>query len=64
MLATPTLTTYNTNFNDANWYDANANASRAVATAEVTNESFRIVINAATTAGAQHFIHYAVEAEL
>jgi hypothetical protein len=64
MLAVPTLVTFNPVLNDANWWDANANASRLVATFEITNESFRIVMNAATTAGAQHFIHYTVESEL
>jgi len=64
MLATPTLVTYNPVFSDANWWDANANASRLVGTAEITNESFRILMNTATTAGAQHFIHYTVESEL
>jgi hypothetical protein len=64
VLAPPTLITYNTSANDANWWDSNAGASRAVATAEITSESFRIVMNATTTAGAQHFIQYSVESEL
>jgi hypothetical protein len=64
MLAAPTLITYNTNFADANWWDSNGNASRTVFTAEVTAESFRILMNATTTAGSQHFIHYTVESEL
>lgn len=64
MMAVPTLTTYNTNAANADWWDTNASASRAVATAEVTAESFRIVMNATTSSGSQHFIHYMVESEL
>jgi hypothetical protein len=64
MLATPTLTTYNTSAADANWWDANGGASRAVVTTEIDKDSFRIVMNAVTTAGAQHFIQYQAVAEL
>jgi hypothetical protein len=64
MLATPTLTTYNTSASDANWWDANGGASRAVVTTEIDKDSFRIVMNAVTTAGAQHFIQYQAVAEL
>lgn len=64
MRATPSVTTYNTSANDANWWDANANASRAAAIAEQADNSVRIVMNAATTAGAQHFIHWTADASL
>lgn len=64
MRTTPTLTTYNSSAADANWWDLNASASRAVFTGEIFAESFRIVMNAASSAGSQHFIHWKAEAEL
>jgi hypothetical protein len=64
MRAVPILTTYNTNAADANWWDLNASASRAVFTGEVCQTSARIAMNATTTAGSQHFIHFTVDASV
>ena len=64
MRASPTVTTYNTNAADANWWDANASASRTVASANTTEKGMRLVVNAVTSAGAQHFIQWQAVSEL
>ncbi|OKO83376.1 hypothetical protein AC629_22815 [Bradyrhizobium sp. NAS80.1] len=64
MRAAPTVTTYNTNANDANWWDVNGSASRVVGLAEQSDNSCRIVMNATSTAGSQHFIHWTANARM
>jgi hypothetical protein len=64
MRIAPALTTFNTNAADANWWDLNGSASRAVFTGEICQTSARIVMNAATTAGSQHFIHFVADASV
>ena len=62
--AAPTFTTYNTNAADADWWDTNASASRAAVAAELTTVGVRLVMNAASTIGAQHFINWVANARL
>jgi hypothetical protein len=64
MRATPTITTYNTKASNANWWDSTASASRTFASADITEKSMRLTVNAATTAAAQHFIQWQAVAEL
>ena len=64
MRAVATIVTYNTNAADANWWDTNAGASRLVAVGDQSQSGFRCVVNAASTAGGQHFIHWTADSRL
>ena len=64
MRAVPTVTTYNTNAADANWWDTNASASRLIGVSENNIEGVRLVVNATTSSGAQHFVHWVADARL
>jgi hypothetical protein len=64
MRAGPTVITYNTSAADANWWDTNGAASRLIGVAEANNEGVRLVVNAITSAGSQHFVHWTADARL
>ena len=64
MMAAPTIITYSPAFADANWYDANANASRLASVFEPCANGFRCVVNVSSSAGSQHFIHWTADARL
>lgn len=63
MRATPTITTYNPNANNANWRDTTGGNDRAVtATADYT---VGLILDAAScTASRTHYIHWMAESEL
>jgi hypothetical protein len=64
MRAGPTVTTFNPSAADGNWWDTNASASRTSFTGEQCDTGARFVVNATSTAGGQHFIHYTASSRL
>lgn len=64
MRSTPTITTYTPTVGGNGWLDSSATAQRTAAVSDACDKGFRAVVNATTTAAAQHFIHWAADAEL